>query len=693
MIGQELGGRYEIIERIGEGGMALVYKALDILLNRKVAIKILRNQYVNDEEFIRRFRREAQSAASLSHPNIVSIYDVGQEGEIHYIVMEYIEGINLNDKIKGKGPLQVEEAIKISSQICDALDHAHHNHIIHRDIKPHNILIGKNGRVKVTDFGIARAAASTDITQTGSVIGSVHYFSPEHAKGTTQGEESDLYSLGIVLYQMVTGKLPFIGESPIGVALKHLQEDMEEPRRINPLIPQSMENIIIKAMRKKPDQRYHSAKQMLDDLESCLLPEKRNEPKITFPDSENIDEDQTIVIPALRGNPLNSIPKYEEKKINHNQQNNNEPSWVELEETNKGGWIKLIVWAVVIIILLLLMWFGVSYVKKMLEPPPDVVVPSMVNLTLEAAVAKLDGLKLIAEPIEHVPHDEIAKNIVISNEKTGVSVKEGSTVKLVVSKGIELAVMPDYIGESWEEIGSEIEARFPNEGQITIIEDISDEPADQILKQSPEADSEYNPKDVEVVITVSIGKGTFEMPNLINLKENAVESTLEKNDLKLKDGKFIYEPSYTQKGLVFKQFPYLPGEQVEPGAEISVYVSSGYPEDAIEFPKNVEVSPAVKGEKSTIRIMISDARSEDREWGEREITETQSYPVTVILSKQTNAVITVYINEKRQDPIVVTYSEALEDQNPTGTIEPDPSASTDPDAEPDPDQEVDPVTE
>lgn len=690
MIGQELGGRYEIIERIGEGGMALVYKALDILLNRKVAIKILRNQYVNDEEFIRRFRREAQSAASLSHPNIVSIYDVGQEAEIHYIVMEYIEGINLNDKIKGKGPLQVEEAIKISSQICDALDHAHHNHIIHRDIKPHNILIGKNGRVKVTDFGIARAAASTDITQTGSVIGSVHYFSPEHAKGITQGEESDLYSLGIVLYQMVTGKLPFIGESPISIALKHLQEEMEEPRRINPLIPQSLENIIIKAMRKKPDQRYHSANQMLDDLESCLLPEKRNAPKIMFLDNEDIDEGKTIVIPALRGsgNSLKSVPKFESKKLN-----SNEHDWVELEEVNKSGWIKLIIWAAVIMILLLLMWFGVSYVKKLIEPPPSVEVPNLANLTLEEAVATLDKLKLIAEPIELVFHDEVAKNIVISNEKTGISVKEGAFIKLIVSKGIEFSVMPDYIGESWKEIGSEIGARFTEEDQLTVEYVISDNvPADEIIEQLPEANAEYNPKDVQVTIKISKGKGTFEMPNLINLKGNVVESILEKNDLILKDGKFVEEPSYTQKGLVFKQFPFLPGDQVDPGAEITVFVSSGYPEDAIEFPKNVEVNPEVQGEKSTIRIMISDARSEDRVWGEREITETQSYPVTVILSKQTNAVITVYINEKRQDPIVVTYSDALEAQNPTETTKPvDPNASPDSGAEPNP--VVDPVTE
>lgn len=223
MIGLTLSGRYELLARVGGGGMALVYKARDLLLNRFVAVKVLRQQFTHDDDFVKRFRREAQAAASLSHPNIVSIYDVGQVEDTHYIVMEFIDGANLNEIIRDRAPLQVDEAVKITAQICDALEHAHHNQIIHRDIKPHNILIGNNGRVKVTDFGIARAVTSSTITQTGSVIGSVHYFSPEHAKGVATGEKSDLYSLGIVLYQMLTGRLPFLGESPISVALKHLQ--------------------------------------------------------------------------------------------------------------------------------------------------------------------------------------------------------------------------------------------------------------------------------------------------------------------------------------------------------------------------------------------------------------------------------------------------------------------------------------
>ncbi len=252
MIGKQLGGRYEILERIGGGGMALVYKGHDILLHRKVAVKVLRQQYVHDEEFISRFRREAQAAASLSHPNVVSIYDVGQEGEVHYIVMEYIEGTTLNDLIKLRAPLQVEESVRIAAQICDALDHAHHNQIIHRDIKPHNILIGKK-RSREGDGlrDCPRFHLVYDHTDRFGRRFRTLFFSPEHAKGTSAGEVSDLYSLGIVLYQMLTGTLPFLGESPISVALKHLQEDVEEPRKINSLIPQSVENVILKAMRKK----------------------------------------------------------------------------------------------------------------------------------------------------------------------------------------------------------------------------------------------------------------------------------------------------------------------------------------------------------------------------------------------------------------------------------------------------------
>ena len=228
MIGQILGNRYELIEKIGGGGMALVYKARCKLLNRFVAVKVLRPDFTNDEEFIKRFKIEAQAAASLSHPNIVSIYDVGNEGDIHYIVMEYIDGATLKEYLEEKGALDWKEAVNISIQICLAIKHAHENNIVHRDIKPHNILFTKDGMVKVTDFGIARAVTSSTITMVGGTIGSVHYFSPEQARGGFTDEKSDIYSLGIVLYELLTGRLPFNGDTPVSVAIKHIQEEPEE---------------------------------------------------------------------------------------------------------------------------------------------------------------------------------------------------------------------------------------------------------------------------------------------------------------------------------------------------------------------------------------------------------------------------------------------------------------------------------
>jgi serine/threonine protein kinase len=295
MEGKKLGGRYEILSRIGGGGMAVVYKAKDILLHRNVAIKVLSESLSNDQEFVRRFDREAQAAASLSHPNIVNVYDVGQDGHIHYIVMELVEGQTLKQLILERGMLSTAEAGDIAAQICDGLQHAHDNQIVHRDIKPHNILIGTNGRAKVTDFGIARAASSQTITQTGSVMGSVHYFSPEQARGGQIGAKADIYSLGIVLYEMLTGELPFDGDSAISIALKHLQEPVLDPREINDKIPESMVNIVMRALEKDPEMRYTSVKAMMQDIHYALQFDSRRENRWDRPTKTN-DIFQTIPI-------------------------------------------------------------------------------------------------------------------------------------------------------------------------------------------------------------------------------------------------------------------------------------------------------------------------------------------------------------------------------------------------------------
>lgn len=660
MIGHDLGGRYEILTRIGGGGMALVYKAHDVLLNRKVAVKVLRQQFVHDEEFIRRFRREAQSAAALSHPNVVSIYDVGQEDDTHYIVMEYVEGNNLNEIIQERAPLQADEAVRIAVQIADALDHAHQNHIIHRDIKPHNILIGKNGRVKVTDFGIARAVTSSTITQTGSVIGSVHYFSPEHAKGINTGEKSDLYSLGIVLYQMLTAKLPFLGESPISVALKHLQETFEEPRVANPHIPQSVENVILKAMRKNQSERYSSAHEMLLDLDSCLRPERLNEPKITFTNANDMEE--TRVMPAIRGD---IRPAAVNERGDQAVTSNTDAEWNEDGLQKKGkGWKKpLTVVGVTLAVLALIIWGFIRFLDFI--DVAEVDVPYVVGKSETEARQLIEaaGLK-VEEPVIREHNKEIPKDQVFNQTKMNMRVKEGSFIQISVSDGPELEELNDYVGKPLQTAIDELGALGITEEQIIIDEVFSEEAPDTIIQQAPKAGEQFNPETAEFTFMVSKGRQTVEMPNLIGKRIDEAKDLIKANELVLADEDILYEPSYLhQKDFVISQDPYKPKDMVTKGAKVSIRVSSGPPADAKEHQFNIVISPEEAGKTSEIRIVYSDARGENIEWDKRQITSTQTFPVTVIVAPDTEARVTVYRNNQFIDTKSITYEELVQGSN------------------------------
>jgi serine/threonine protein kinase/beta-lactam-binding protein with PASTA domain len=684
MIGHELGGRYQVIERIGGGGMALVYRAHDILLNRNVAIKVLRNQFVHDEEFIRRFRREAQSAASLSHPNVVSIYDVGQEDEVHYIVMEYIEGKNLNEIIKERAPLQVDESVRIASQICDALDHAHLNQIIHRDIKPHNILIGRNGRVKVTDFGIARAVTSTTITQTGSVVGSVHYFSPEHAKGVTTGEKSDLYSLGIVLYQMLTGVLPFLGESPISVALKHLQEEFEEPRLLNPLIPQSVENVILRSMRKNPEERYQSAKQMLQDLETCLLPERRSEAKVLFHDDD--DEDRTRVIPAIkplqRG--LGSRGGSGDERIRSMDE-------VPSSAPGKRKWGRPALWISLTLILLIAMGGVVWYVNSKLSVD-EVAVPVVTGISFEQAKAALEEVGLFAEDPPLLEYNaNFEENIVWKQSKSDTMVKEGTHIILTVSTAKIMPKLPELSTKSYDDAVKELIALGIAQSRITPDERYSEDfDKGKVISSEPAAGSDYDPETVTIKLMVSKGKESTKMPGLLGMTEKEAKAALEKAGLVLDEVK--EEPSFTyEKGKVTKQWAYEEGDLVSPGEKVTIYLSTGYPPEALEYTFNVPVAPAVDGQKSTIRIVFADARNdgENQEWGTRTIGKSQILSVNIVLAPNKDGMVSVYRDGKFLETYPITYVDVknnnvqLPEPLPVETQTPEPTvAPTEPPAEP-----------
>ncbi|WP_079910329.1 Stk1 family PASTA domain-containing Ser/Thr kinase [Paenibacillus sp. 32352] len=653
MIGKQLGGRYEIIERVGGGGMAIVYKGLDILLHRHVAVKVLRQQYVHDEEFIQRFRREAQAAASLSHSNVVSIYDVGQEEDIHYIVMEYIEGTTLNELIKEKAPLQVEEAVHIASQICDALDHAHHNQIIHRDIKPHNILIGKNGRVKVTDFGIARAVTSSTITQTGSVVGSVHYFSPEHAKGTFTGEQSDLYSLGIVMYQMLTGRLPFLGESPISVALKHLQEEVEDPRKVNPLIPQSVENIILKAMRKNPSERYRSAKQMLDDLDSCLLPHRRNEAKINFQDEDELDEEKTRIIPAIRpGQYLAETDDDEEEQVKPA-----EPAANSVKK--KKAWVKPLIWIVVLLLVLGAMWYAVGAVKTKFTVQ-DVDVPYVVNLPVAEAQAKIAAAQLEAVVVQE-NSKEVAKDIVIRQNPQNQKLKVHSKLTITVSKGIEKQKMPNVVGAKLSDAKTAIMALGISDDRIKTEQAYIDREPGTVIKQTPGQDEEIDPVTGTVSLVISKGRESISMPDLVGLTEAEAKSKLAVNNLKLAADGITYETSYKQpKGKVITQFPYKYKDEVPPGTDIKLIISSGYPEEAGPMTVTVPIKPAKEGKASTIKILLSDAAYDNFDYKTlTNVTKATTADVNLVLAPDKDATIKIKQDNEISEIITVTYQDYL----------------------------------
>ncbi|QXM05867.1 Stk1 family PASTA domain-containing Ser/Thr kinase [Crassaminicella indica] len=550
MIGKILGNRYEIIEKIGGGGMALVYKAKCKLLNRFVAVKILRPEFTSDEEFIRSFRKESQAAASLCHPNIVNIYDVGNdENDIYYIVMELVKGKTLKQYIKERGPLKPEEIINIAKQIALALQHAHNNHIVHRDIKPHNILITDDGRVKVTDFGIARAVTSSTVTNTGNVIGSVHYFSPEQARGGYIDEKSDLYSLGIVIYEMATGRVPFEGESPISIALKHIKEDVTPPSLINPQIPKALEDIIIKATQKDQTKRYNSTKEICEDLEQAL-----KHPAGNFVTFEEHDDSPTQVIPAIKDDELDMDDEYEHKKR---------------KKTNRRIVLSAIVTA---FILALLFTGGVFYLKdKFIVPEKHI--PKLVGISFEEAQRNLETLGFKVEKVGEKNSSEYKKGYVMGQEPAAGEIrKAGYTVKLTVSKGPELVEVPNFKNKNINEISYMLDNAGLKEGVVEY--EYNSLPVGVIISQSPKAHEKVS-KDTGVNFVVSQGPEIklILMPNLVGENVRDAKKTIETSGLKIGKIEERFDEKI-EKDIVISQ-SFKAGSEVEENKVINLVVSKG----------------------------------------------------------------------------------------------------------------------
>ena len=549
--GKILGNRYEIIEKIGTGGMATVYRAKCHVLKRDVAVKILRDEFTTDNEFIKRFNAEAESAASLTHPNIVSVYDVGHEGNLYYIVMELVKGKTLKEIIVEEGKLPWKWAVNLSIQIARGLEKAHKNNIIHRDIKPHNIIITEDGTAKVTDFGIAKAVSNSTITAFGATTGSVHYFSPEHAKGSRTDQKSDLYSLGVVMYEMVTGRVPFDADTPVSVALKHMQEEPVEPRVLNSTIPMSLNKIILKAMQKDPNMRYQTATEMINDLEMCLKDETGSFVK----ENSDIDEFATKRISLNYGT--------EEK---HKKEGKIEKIKKHFEEHPVQKWMAILLSCVLVFILAVVITLAVLNAGKV----KDVELPDFVGMTLEEAkiAASEAGLKLETEEAFHV---EVEEGKIISQEppyQKEYKVKEGSTVKLVISKGQELVKVIKVVGKQKDEAVKELK-------EIGLIAEIEEEYDDKVEKnyviEQDIAENEEILAGSTIKLKVSLGIEQVEVPDLTGMTEEAAKQALTNAKLKWKSTSTISDSS---KGAGVVAQTVSPKSMVDKDTEVSITINT-----------------------------------------------------------------------------------------------------------------------
>ncbi len=496
--GQKINDRYEIIRSIGEGGMANVYLARDIILDRNVAIKILRGDLAGDEKFVRRFQREALSASSLSHPNIVEMYDVGEDAGTYYIVMEYVEGMTLKQLLKKKGALSLSEAIDIMLQITDGIKEAHDSYIIHRDLKPQNILIQDNGEIKITDFGIAMALNSTQLTQTNSVMGSVHYLPPEQASGKGATIKSDIYSMGILFYELLTGHIPFKGENAVEIALKHMKSEIPSVRKENDSIPQSVENIIIKATAKNPKNRYETAKEMHEDLLTCLNEDRLNERKYEFPYPEHDGEEPKQPVIA---------EEVEEKPITEDD------SLIDDDDT-KNKWIWILA-AVFIFIVLILVGIFIIYPK--ITEVPDVVIPNVAGMTVQKAEDTLRKAGFeIETKVEEISDEKMEAGLVVKTSPAiGLKRKKGTKITLYESLGDTVYAIEDYTGRNYIEVKTILTTQY---GLDVIIEKMD------VPEGKEYGEEEIIKQDLEVGKKVAKGeKITLYIPNIVDEYPNFVD--------------------------------------------------------------------------------------------------------------------------------------------------------------------------
>ena len=585
LVGITLGNRYDMLEKIGTGGMATVYKAKDTLLNRYVAIKILRDSLEGEEQVVSNFIKEAQSSASLVHNNIVSVYDVGEENGLNYMVMEYVDGITLKEYIKQKGALPWQEACDFAIQIGQGISEAHSINIIHRDIKPQNILMTKDKTLKVTDFGIARAVAGETTVVGGSALGSVHYISPEQARGGFTDARSDIYSLGIVLYEMLTGKVPFDGDTPVSVALMHLEKEPVNVKCVNLDIPTDLAYVTMKAISKEQSNRYQNVQEFVDDLHAVLADEplpSRDDvyeevtPQEDYAYDDESDFDDNLDVPET----VEEEEPYEEELPARGRTKRKKAVKKKNKKQKKEDRIAVVL-AISTAAVILLIVLGTFFFINMRK---EAIVPDLKNMTIEQATAEIEKAGLhLADEIEYSLSDTVAENCVISQDPTAKKiVAKNSDVKLIVSIGSSGGdiVAPDVTGKQFDEAIAEI---LELELNYTVVEDESDDvPSGYVIRQTPLGGTKLNKDDI-INIHVSKGKGgssaqatpateRVSVPSIIGLGREQAEATLKANGLNL--GNVSRKASSAQEGTVISQSPEL-GKTANKGSYVSIVLSKG----------------------------------------------------------------------------------------------------------------------
>ena len=569
MKGQKISDRYQIIKSIGEGGMANVYLAYDTILDRNVAVKVLRGDLSNDEKFVRRFQREALAASSLTHPNIVEVYDVGEDNGEYYIVMEYIEGKHLKNLLKKRGKLTLSEAVDIMLQITDGMAAAHDSYIIHRDIKPQNIMILENGLVKITDFGIAMAMNATQLTQTNSVMGSVHYLPPEQASGQGSTLQSDIYSMGIVMYELLTGELPFKGDNAVEIALKHLKEPIPDIREKIPNVPNSIYNIIKRATAKNPKNRYNDAREMHEDLLTCLDDTRANEPIITFKYPENDTDDAKLA----------KMVKESKKETEEVRQKKEEVIAKKITGDDLKKQNKLLIILAFIFTGLVVGITALIVFIPMLTGSKQIEVPDVADMTVSDAIDTLqDAGFTVSDEQKEVSSSDIEEGRVVkTSPAVGSKRKDGTTVTLYVSIGDTQIEIEDYTGESYLEVKGKLEAL----GLFVLIERQDVEETDDVDYE----DGLIIDQSIEAGEKVSAGTNiTLYIPNVVTNYPNftdgtytveAIEDFADTYELTL-DIEYVKTNEYTPGTIYYQSRP--EGQRVVAGQTFKIRVAEALEE-------------------------------------------------------------------------------------------------------------------